>query len=156
MRVKVKEDAIIYVPNSEHKNFTETDKVIEAGSVIEGAPQIIKGKRRGADFDYRMFVTTQGMYIHQNKVERIKEDTIIPSSNADGNTGAEEAVLIQYKEKHMFIYGAMAGALLGVAYSKIFKKDLKHSVILGALAGALGTQIQIMSDKRVLNKKIKK
>ena len=65
MKVKgtITENTMTLIPNLEHKNFTETDTIIPKGTTVEGELKEIKGKRRGDDFVYRVFVTKEGHII---------------------------------------------------------------------------------------------
>ena len=70
MTAEVIEDAPVLVPNKEHANFTRTEIVIPAGTKIEGEVKIIKGKRRGEPFTYRLFCTNDNQYIYLKKTNQ--------------------------------------------------------------------------------------
>lgn len=69
MKVEVIENTNVLIPNKEHKNFTETKEVISKGIELEGEPKTILGKRRGEDFNYKLFVTKDNRIIYLNKVK---------------------------------------------------------------------------------------
>ena len=75
MKVKgtITENTMTLIPNLEHKNFTETDTIIPKGTTVEGELKEIKGKRRGDDFVYRVFVTKEGHIIFQNKINNLMQ-----------------------------------------------------------------------------------
>jgi hypothetical protein len=50
MRATVIENAAILIPNTDHKNFTDSGTIIEQGTVIDGQPKLIQGLRKGKAF----------------------------------------------------------------------------------------------------------
>ena len=63
------EDAPILIPNKEHSNFTQSNAVIDKGTLIEGNELFINGKRRGEDFTYKLFRTKDNNLIHLKKIQ---------------------------------------------------------------------------------------
>ena len=71
MQVKVIKDAQVLMPNKEHQNFTFTGEVIPAGNILTGHRAQVDGKRRGQDFKYRIFETTDKKIIYQIRWSQI-------------------------------------------------------------------------------------
>ena len=57
IKAQVIEDAKILIPNTEHKNFTDSGEIIEEGTFVSGQVKNIEGLRRGKPFIYRLFLT---------------------------------------------------------------------------------------------------
>ena len=143
IKVRVVKDAPILVPNKEHENFTDTGKVIEAESIIQGNPITITGKRRGEPFDYKLFVTDKKEYIYIKNIE--------PMSNTEVILGADSSqtpTLIKMPSESNLgmrpVLGTLIGAAAGYFYAK--KKNPSKLVmftVVGAVAGfAAGKYMQ--------------
>lgn len=138
MQVTVTEDAKILLPNKEHENFSETQRVIKQGSKIEGEPRFILGKRRGEEFVYRLFETSKKELIFLDKIKPMEKTEV--TLNASGNE-AQNKTVINVSAGEIFsrnkIMGLLIGAASGFAYSK-YKRKGDHvwkSVGIGALIG---------------------
>ena len=60
-------DAPVLIPNKAHSNFTKSDEILKKGSIVKGDEIFINGKRRGEDFTYRLFRTTDGKLIYTKR-----------------------------------------------------------------------------------------
>jgi hypothetical protein len=135
IQAKVINNATILVPNKEHQNFTDTGKFIEANTVIEGNPTIIKGKRRGEPFEYKLFVTNKNEFIYLKNIQ--------PMNKTEVTLGADSAqtptVVKTPNESNLGmrpVLGILIGAAAGYYYAK--KKNptkITMFTAIGALAG---------------------
>jgi hypothetical protein len=78
-KVVVIEDAKILIPNKDHFNFTESSRVIKANTILQGDAKYIRGKRRGEDFLYRLFATSDNKIIYLNKVSLLVIHSLLHS-----------------------------------------------------------------------------
>lgn len=125
--MKVISDAKILVANNAHKNFTESDEIIPAGSEVSGKFQFINGLRRGNPFVYRIFVLNDGRIIYAQNITPMTEVTL----NADGPA---KKIAISPCEGA----GAIIVALAAFGYAKhknFTTKKTAIAVIGGAVAG---------------------
>lgn len=137
MKANVIEDAKVLIPNKDHKNFTETEEVIEKGTVLEGKETFINGLRRGQPFTYKLFVTKNGKFIYLNKVECMK-NTVEVLMNADGKQEVKintESPKSDDKKTLYMVVGATMGAAVGlgiIAISKRKYSNYQKAAIIGA------------------------
>jgi len=82
MQIEVIEDAYVLTPNTEHKNFTRTEKLIGKGTILEGEPKTIIGQRRGEQFQYKLFKTTDKELIHLKKTKPMRTTEVTLSADA--------------------------------------------------------------------------
>lgn len=143
MEVKTIKDSPILIPNKEHKNFTRTNEIIPNGTIINGEPKSIQGKRRGEDFTYKLFLTDKKQLIHLKNTNAMNTTEI--KLGADG-----DKVVTIPTEKTLFTKNAKIYALIGAGlfftYSKFVKKNENKRVAMctsiGAVLGfALGTYV---------------
>jgi hypothetical protein len=97
MKATVNKDSKCLIANSDHKNFTETNEVIEEGSILNGDIKNVEGLRRGEPFTYRLFITKEGKILYLNNVTPMKtvevtmrvlievDDTIVDVDNIDSD-----------------------------------------------------------------------
>jgi hypothetical protein len=137
MIVTVIEDAKVLIPNKEHMNFTESSEIIPEGTELEGEVKLVKGKRRGEEFNYRLFKTKNNQLIYIKKIKPMNTTEV--TLGADASTSA---TVVKVPAKKFFSQTAIAGAAIGLAtayaYCKFYKKSdkLKPIVVLGfAIAG---------------------
>ena len=146
MEAILKEDAKVLVPNKEHKNFTETSEVIPKDTIVEGEFKSIKGKRRGEDFSFRVFITKEGQIIYSNKLKEMRTTEVTLGADS-----SQSATTIDLKPAETFktsrILMTVAGAIGGYAYSK--KKGCKGNACLkwSVLGAALGYATIYVVDK---------
>ena len=136
MQVKVIKDAQVLMPNKEHQNFTFTGEVIPAGNILTGHRAQVDGKRRGQDFKYRIFETTDKKIIYQNTIEPMAIEVTMA---ADGSQQNKVVSLAPSEAAKSFkIYGAVIGALCGGAYAKYKGLDVKKMAMYAGAGGVLG------------------
>ena len=138
------EDTHVLTPNAEHKNFTATDEIIPAGTKVCGSKKIIKGKRRGEDFDYKIFVTDKNQFIYLNKIKPMQTTEVTMGADASKQTTAESKTVVSIPNKgHLNkteIISTLVGGAILFAYCKHKKHDTKKMMIYtgaGLLAGFL-------------------
>ena len=123
IQVKVINDAPILVPNAEHKNFTDTGKKIEAGTVLMGKPNVIKGLRRGEPFDYKIFVTDKNEIIYLKNIQNMPMTEVYLGADS----GQTPTVVLTPSESNTGmrpILGIVVGALAGYLYAKKQNKNI--------------------------------
>lgn len=130
MKVQTIEDIKVLIPNQEHENFTEGAEIIPANAILEGELKVVKGKRKGEDFNYKLFLTNDGKLIYINKLKNMEEQSGIDtpakvSVNLKQNTLARPTVL-----------AALGGAALGFGYAK-YKKHEPKKALMYSLGGAI-------------------
>jgi hypothetical protein len=143
IQAKVINNAPILIPNKEHQNFTDTGKFIEANTVIEGNPTIIKGKRRGEPFDYKLFVTNKNEFIYLKNIQPMNKTEVILGADA-----AQSATLVKMPNESNLgmrpVLGTLIGAVVGYYYAT--KKNPSKTMMftaIGAVAGfATGKYLQ--------------
>lgn len=125
--MKVLSDAKILVANNAHKNFTESDEIIPAGSEVDGTFQLINGLRRGNPFTYRIFTLNDGRIIYAKNITAMTEVTL----NAEGP--AKKITIAPCEGAGAII---VALAAFGYAKTKNFSNKKTAIVVIGgAVAG---------------------
>ena len=158
MKVKVIEDAVILIPNKDHKNFTETGRMYPKGTELEGEEIQVKGLRRGEDFTYRLFKTNNKQLIFLNKTDmknRVVKlgssfDGVAPEEIKLGFDGVEPIIIDEDPNKSIFsVYtsvGILVGSGIGFGIAKYKNQSVGRMVaatLIGAVAGYfIGKQIQ--------------
>lgn len=133
MQVKLAEDARVLIPNGVHQNFTETNEVIQKDTVLNGEPKVIKGLRRGEEFNYKLFLTENNKLIHLKKTRNM--DATEVKLGAD-STKQPTVVNLKQSLAKPAIIGAISGAVIGFGYAK-YKKYETKKIIISALVGAV-------------------
>jgi hypothetical protein len=136
-------DAAILVPNKEHKNFTDTGKVIPKNTKIIGNPTIIKGLRRGQPFDYKLFITDKNEFIYLKTIQTMNATEVL--LGADASTTPTVVKMPNDSNLGMRpVIGTILGGILGYYYAK--KKNSSKVMMftaVGAVAGfAAGKYLQ--------------
>ena len=138
MEAIVTEDVKILLPNKEHQNFSETQRVIKKGTKIYGEPRYILGKRRGEEFVYRLFQTNKKELIFLNKIQPMEKTEV--TLNASGNE-AQNKTIVNVSAGEIFsrnkIIGLFVGTMAGFAYSK-YKQSGNHVYKSMAIGAAIG------------------
>lgn len=140
MKVTVNKDTKFLIANSDHKNFTETDEVVESGRILEGNNRNIQGLRRGKPFMYRVFVTTDNKILYQNNITPMKATEVMLGAD-DSRTTTTVNLRPAEAFNRVRTYGIVIGAVAGFAYAKYKKHDMKKVAMfmaLGSLAGYAG------------------
>lgn len=143
IQVQTISDAAILVPNKEHENFTDTGRKISANTVLNGNPTIIKGKRRGEPFDYKLFVTDNNDFIYLNKIKPMNKTEVMLGADA-----APSATIVKTPSESNLgmrpVLGTIIGAIAGYYIAKKkFPTKIKMFTVIGGVAGfAAGKYIQ--------------
>jgi hypothetical protein len=137
MKVIVNKDSKRLIANKEHRNFTETDELIEEGTILDGNAINVKGLRRGEPFTYRLFITPKNEIIYLNNITPMETTEVM--LGADDSVSSTKVNLIPAETFSRFkTIGLVAGGLAGFAYAKYKKQDMKKVAMwigLGALVG---------------------
>lgn len=143
MEIELIEDANVLIPNKEHENFTRTEKLIAQGTILNGEPKTIRGKRRGEDFNYKLFLTEDKEFIHLNKTKPMTTTEVTLGADA---TQTPTVVSIPSAKKiftPMVIGGTLIGAGAGYYYAKKKNADTKKRnmyIVVGAVLGFFGAK----------------
>lgn len=144
MEVQVIEDAQILIPNKEHENFTESSNVIKKGTILLGDEILIKGKRRGEGFTYKLFKTKNNQLIYLKKIKpmQVTEVTLGASGDSATSSVTTPTVISVPSGKKLFtqniIIATVVGAGVGYGFSKYKKLDKKTTMmysVVGAIVG---------------------
>jgi hypothetical protein len=134
----VTEDVKVLLPNKEHQNFSETQRVIKKGTKIYGEPRYILGKRRGDEFVYRLFQTNKKELIFLDKTKPMEKTEV--TLNASGNE-AQNKTIVNVSAGEIFsrnkVIGLFVGTIAGFAYSK-YKQGGNHVYKSMAIGAAIG------------------
>lgn len=140
MKVIVEKNAHVLMPNPAHENFTKTDKIIPAGTTLDGRLIHIKGKRRGEDFTYRLFQTEKGNLIFETNIKPIMNTEVTLGANGlKADTPRTTEIKMPSKAiQNAHIIGAVAGTIGGFFLAKKMNKSGRtpyYFAIGGAVAG---------------------
>jgi hypothetical protein len=149
MKAEVIENANVLTPNTEHKNFTETSEIIKKGTILVGEPKTIKGRRRGEDFNYRLFVIKENnkiIYLKKIKPMQVTEVTL----GADAQPSPTLVKVPEGKKllSQSVIMYTVAGAGLGFGWSKYKKFDNKKTTTYSVIGAVVGFAIGKYMEKR--------
>jgi len=130
MIVSTIDNAVVLVPNKEHKNFTESKDVIPVAKTLVGTFKKINGLRRGKPFEYRVFVTDENKIIYADKVtpqpKEIESNKVATMSIGESKIGSSNALLY-----------AGVGAALGYLLSRRQSKEINTQTFLYVIGGAV-------------------
>lgn len=150
MKAEIIEDANVLIPNKEHENFTEGKEVLKRGTIINGEAKLIKGKRRGENFTYRLFLTNNKQLIYLKKIKpmEVTEVTL-------GADSSQTPTVVKVPEgKKLFtknvIIGTLIGAGVGFGFSKYKKFDKKKMAIATVVGAVVGFGVAKYMEKRKL------
>jgi hypothetical protein len=135
MKAITTEDVAVLIPNTEHKNFTESNEIIEKNTTLNGELKNIEGLRRGKPFTYRMFVTNGNQLIYSKSIKPMETTEVYLGAN-----GASTTVNLKPAEtfSQAKVMGLVVGGAAGYAYAKYKKGDNKKLAMfigIGALVG---------------------
>lgn len=147
MKAIVIEDAKVLIPNKEHKNFTETDRVISQGVEIEGEQKLIEGLRRGEPFTYRLFVTNDNKIVYLNKVQPMNATEVMLGAD-DSRTPTTVNLLPAETFSKVKMIGILAGGVVGYAYAKNKKMDNRKAIYTSAIGAIVGYASAYLIDRR--------
>ena len=135
IKVKTISDASILVPNKEHKNFTDTGKVILKDTEILGNPTVIQGLRRGQPFEYKLFVTDKNEFIYLKTIKPMKSTQVY--LGADASTTPTVVKMPNDSNLGMRpVIGTILGGVLGYYYAK--KKNPSKIMMFTVIGGVSG------------------
>ena len=137
--VIVVEDTAILLPNNEHRNFTETDKMISKGTILKGDFKNIEGLRRGKPFTYRIFQDKDGIIMYAKNLHEKKE-------NMNGNDSTITLPSEKKLSTNYALYSVVAG-VLGFAIAKKMGKSGKTAFIVASISAVGGYMIAKQVNK---------
>lgn len=147
MKAVVIEDAPILIPNKEHSNFTQSNRIIKKDTIVEGNELLINGKRRGEDFTYKLFRTNNNNLIHLKKTKPMNVTEVTLGANGERtapSSSPSPTVVKMPPTTNLLttttIIGGIIGGVAGMMYAK--KKGFESSkrtlyIGGGALVGYL-------------------
>lgn len=146
MIVSTIDNAVVLVPNKEHKNFTESSDVIPISTTLTGTFKVISGLRRGKPFDYRIFETNTGKIIYADAVSPQPQEFINQkASEAQTNkpqiatetkaSTSETSNEIDSQAIIMIIVGAAAGYYIATRKQKELNAQSYLYIFGGAIIG---------------------
>lgn len=137
--VIVVEDTAILLPNNEHRNFTETDKMISKGTILKGDFKNIEGLRRGKPFTYRIFQDKDGIIMYAKNLHENKE-------NMNGNDSTITLPSEKKLSTNYALYSVVAG-VLGFGIAKKMGKSGKTAFIVASISAVGGYMIAKQVNK---------
>lgn len=137
MEVQVIQDAYVLTPNKEHENFTETEQLIKAGTILDGEPKQIQGKRRGEAFTYKLFLTKDKKFIHLKKIQPMKTTEVLLGADSKQTPTIVDIPSTKKMFTKNVIIASLVGAGAGYYYSAKMKKMENKKVLMYTLGGAL-------------------
>jgi hypothetical protein len=154
MEVEVIEDARILIPNIEHQNFTESSNIIRKGTILLGDETLIKGKRRGEGFTYKLFKTKNNQLIYLKKIKpmQVTEVTLGAGGETATNTVTTPTLISVPSGKKLLtknvIMGTLIGAGAGFGWSKYKKLDKKATMTYSIIGAIIGFGVSKYVEKR--------
>ena len=154
MKVETIKEAPVLVPHAKDKNFTQTRKVIPAGTQLEGEIKIVEGLKDGKPFKFNIFQTNDNQIIYIKYVKPMEKTEI--KLGADSQISSTK---VNLPSSSNFGILPIGGALVGLGISYYFTKKntvkYKHLVhLLGAVTGyAIGKYVQ--SSRKIKVQKAK-
>lgn len=137
MKVVVNKDSKFLVANSEHKNFTESNELVEQGTILNGEEKNVLGKRRGEPFSYRLFITKEGKIIYLKNVNPMETTEV--TLGADSSVTPTKVNLVPAETfNKVKTTGLVLGGIAGFAYSKYKKHDMKKVAMFIGLGAVIG------------------
>lgn len=143
------ENCKVLIPNKEHKNFTETNEVIPVGTSLDGNLVEIKGKRKGEDFTYKLFITPDEKIIYPKYLNMEATEVKLGADSAQTPTVVNMTPVENFN-KAKLIYIAVGGAV-GYGYARYKKEDWKKSLMYTVGGAILGFGLTYVIDR---NRKI--
>jgi F0F1-type ATP synthase assembly protein I len=143
MQIEVIEDAYVLTPNKEHQNFTRTEKLIGKGTILDGEPKTIIGKRRGENFNYKLFLTKDKEFIHLKKTNPMRTTEVTLGADASQTPTVVSVPTGKKLFTPMIIGGTLIGAGAGYYYAKKKNADTKKRnmyIVVGAVIGFFGAK----------------
>jgi len=154
MEVEVIEDAQILIPNKEHQNFTASSNVIKKGTILLGNEALIKGKRRGEAFTYKLFKTKNNQLIYLKKIKpmEVTEVTLGASGTSATSSVTTPTVISVPSGKKLLtnnvIIGTVIGVGVGYGWSKYKKLDKKSTIMYSVVGAIVGFGVSKYLEQR--------
>ena len=137
MEVTVIENTPVLMPNTNHRNFTESGQFIEKDTVLNGNPKQIQGLRKGRPFIYKFFITDKGQIIHLKKVKPMRATEVTLGADSQRTATTVNMTNVSSKSNKKYI-GAILGAGVMFAYAKYKKHDKSKQIALSVTGGLIG------------------
>jgi hypothetical protein len=137
MKARVIKDTKYLIANKDHKNFTESNELVEQDTILKGEQRNIEGLRRGEPFTYRLFITNEGKILYLNNVEPMKTVEVTLGADAQRTPTVVDLLPAESFSK-MKTAGLVIGGIAGFAYAKYKKHDMKKVAMFIALGAAIG------------------
>ena len=157
VKVEILKNATILAPNRLHQNFTATENYLQKGKELKGEYITINGRRRGSEFDYRLFRTEKGNLIYAKNVKPINTETMTEVNlGVDGRpTPTKIKMPNDKKYDNAHIYAAVLGTLGGFALAKkLSTLDIIFEILstgfLPEAARNLSGFLRFRSSKKIL------
>ena len=146
MKVIVNKDSKVLIANNEHKNFTETDQILEEGTILNGNAINVKGLRRGEPFTYRLFVTQNNKILYLNNITPMETTEV--TLGADSSVSPTRVNLVPSETFSRFkTIGLVAGGFAGFAYAKYKKQDMKKVAMFIGIGALIGYSAAYVFDR---------
>lgn len=135
VEVTLLQDSEILIPNKTHENFTSTRKVIPEGTILTGGYHIIKGKRRGEPFNYRLFkIAETNNYIKTKQTKPNQMEKTEVTLGADAQQSATQVNVPSNKlADRTPIIAAIVGGIVGFGVAKAKKIEGNKKLALIAV-----------------------
>lgn len=147
MKAQLIQDAKILIPNTEHKNFTDSGEVIEEGTFVTGQVKNIEGLRRGKPFIYRLFLTDKNQLIYLKKIKPMGTTEVTLGADAAQTPTKVNLRPAERANRNKFI-GVVVGGLAGFAWAKYKKHDKKKAAMYIGVGAVIGFVAGYMLDSR--------
>jgi len=139
MKTFTVKEAQILKPNAAHSNFVQTGEVLPTGTKISGEPVVVKGKRRGEDFNYRLFRCDNGAFIYIENVNPMNTEVKLGADGRNTNTGRATTIKMPSKAiQNAHLIGAVLGSIAGFVVATKTKKPMKTKVMYAVGGAAIG------------------
>lgn len=132
-------DTPLLKPNAAHSNFVQTGQSFPAGTQISGEPIVVKGKRRGEDFNYRLFKCDNGAYVYISNLNPMNTEVKLGADGRNSSGAAPTKIKMPSKAiENAHLIGAILGSIAGFVVGSKTNKPLKTKIMYaigGAAAG---------------------
>lgn len=153
---KVLEHTPVLTANKEHKNFTDTGKIIKKGTSVSGEFKTINGLKRGKPFSYKVFITEDDEIIYSKYVKPMETREITLGADAAVTPTKVDFIPNEDKKHTELIIGAAAG-IAGYLISRKMKYSRNKTLAITLIAAAAGYIVtkQVQKRKGILVQKSK-
>lgn len=135
--VVVKECPVL-LPNTTHKNFTQSRIRLREGQKLNGGYKRIEGLRRGEPFTYNLFITDNNEVLHANNVKPMETTEVKLGADASTTpTVVSVAPAEKASTQKVAIITAIA-AVGGFAFCKWKKYPMKKTLVITGIVAIAG------------------